>query len=417
MNRLFCCVLGMCIGSFFQSLRAQNSIADHVVISEVQIAGGSAKDEFVELYNPTQASIDLAGWRLTAKTSSGSTTKNLVTTFPPVMIKPYSFLLIAPDEYDGPVLRDVAYSTSSTISSNNTIILYSDNGVTIVDMVGLGTATLKETTTVANPVVDGSIERKASAFSDAVSLSAGGSEEHAGNGQDTDNNAEDFVQQPVSRPQNSSNQPENDQPIPVELVSFSARYEGGGVRLQWSTATETENYGFHVFRKDDRDSDFRRISGQIIPGAGNSSRMRTYGFFDEDVVPGSRYMYRIADVDFQGNMTLHEPVTVVAEAVVPAAMTLEQNYPNPFAVAGGQGRASTTTIRFGLGKAGPVQLAVYSIDGRRIITLVDEEKSAGDYRVVWNGRDEAGHAVSAGIYLYVLKLSGFQVSQKMLIIE
>lgn len=52
-------------------------LADHVVISEVQVGGSTANDEFVELYNPTSSPITMSGWRLTKKASTG-TKYNLV---------------------------------------------------------------------------------------------------------------------------------------------------------------------------------------------------------------------------------------------------------------------------------------------------------------------------------------------------
>ncbi len=411
MKGKLCCMPGVVFFLLFSEVFAQNSIADHVVISEVQIAGATARDEFVELYNPTSASVDLSGWRLTAKTASGGTTKNLVTTFGSVSIPPRGFVLIAPDEYDGAVARDVAYSTGNSISSNNTIILYSDNGITIVDMLGLGTAVQRETATAENPSAHGSVERKASAFSDAVTLSAGGSEEFAGNGQDTDNNSADFVRQILSNPQNSSSQPESDKPIPVELLSFQANYEAIGVRLKWRTASETENFGFHIFRAVGKGA-FEQITSEIIPGAGNSAVEQSYEFLDARIEPGMKYAYRLADVDFNGNVTLHEPVLVETGPAIPQGFRL-QSYPNPLVIS----QTAQTKILFELPRSGHVRLGIYSIDGRLVRMLVNEEKNAGQHQIAWTGRDEYGRLVSAGIYLYKIELPYVVVRQKMIVVH
>ena len=53
---------------------------------------------------------------------------------------------------------------------------------------------------------------------------------------------------------------------------------------------------------------------------------------------------------------------------------------------------------FGLAARGPVDLAVFGVDGRRVRTLVREVREPGEYTVVWNGRDDEGHATSAGVY-------------------
>ena len=178
-------------------------MASHVVISEVQVTGTSANDEFVELYNPTGSSVDLTGWRLTRKTSTGTQSNLVVSLSGSVPAQGYFF--IAHPDYDGAVAADMTYSaTTSALAINNSVVLYSDAGTTIVDLLGMGGASASETATIANPATDGSIERKANAGSDSTSMGSGGADEFAGNGQDTDNNSSNFVQRDVSDPQNSS---------------------------------------------------------------------------------------------------------------------------------------------------------------------------------------------------------------------
>src|SRR3989344_3939851 len=112
------------------------SVASHVVISEIQISGGSdADDEFVELYNPTDSSFDLTGWRLN-KTNSGGSAQNLVASMTGSIPAHGYFLVANPDDY-GVVAEDLTYSaTTSAITSNSTVNLYSDSGTTLIDRVG-----------------------------------------------------------------------------------------------------------------------------------------------------------------------------------------------------------------------------------------------------------------------------------------
>jgi len=198
--------LAVIASSILFSISAVAQTAQHVVISEVQIAGTSTQDEFVELYNPTSAPVNLADWRLARKTSSG-TESNLLTSFPAVSIPARGFLLIASAEYDTMahemILPDVLYSTSQRLATDNTVILYSDAGVSVVDKVAMGAATDREGIAAPNPVTNGSIERKARSSSAPSTLVDGGIDAFAGNGFDTDNNANDFVAQNDSQPQNS----------------------------------------------------------------------------------------------------------------------------------------------------------------------------------------------------------------------
>ena len=136
-----------------------NAVADHVVISEIQIEGVSATDEFVELYNPTSSSVDMEGWRLTRKTSTG-TESNLVSSISGI-IPAYGFFLIAHPNYDDATVPDLPYSApSNSITGHNSVILYSDAGITEVDKVGMDMAIDFEGSTTGNPPPSTSTERK-----------------------------------------------------------------------------------------------------------------------------------------------------------------------------------------------------------------------------------------------------------------
>ena len=58
-------------------------------------------------------------------------------------------------------------------------------------------------------------------------------------------------------------------------------------------------------------------------------------------------------------------------------------------------------IEFGVSQAGPVDLAVYDVAGRRIRVLLDGTPlGAGRHGVVWNGRDDRGYPVASGVYFH-----------------
>lgn len=177
----------------------------HIVISQIQISGATASDEFVELYNPTDSPIDLGKWRLTRKTSTGGSVQNLVASLSGT-IAPKKYFLVTHPAANSSTLADAVYSSSSSgMTTNNTITLFSDAGVTVVDKVGMGTAADIEGAAFAdNPEGGESIVRKATAGSTAQSLFTGGNEANLGNGFDTDNNANDFVLFTTSLPRNST---------------------------------------------------------------------------------------------------------------------------------------------------------------------------------------------------------------------
>lgn len=93
----------------------------------------------------------------------------------------------------------------------------------------------------------------------------------------------------------------------------------------------------------------------------------------------------------------------------PARFDLAPNWPNPF--------NPSTTVEFGVRHAEWVTLTIYDVRGGEIATLVDEQMSAGRYRVTWDGRDSRGRAVASGMYLYRLEAGGGALTRKMLLVR
>lgn len=94
---------------------------------------------------------------------------------------------------------------------------------------------------------------------------------------------------------------------------------------------------------------------------------------------------------------------------IPKAYDLAHNFPNPF--------NPETSIKFQLPKDGYVSLDIYNMLGQRVRTLVAEEKKAGYYQVVWDGRDQHGIVVANGIYLYRLKAGNYEKTRKMVMLK
>ena len=102
-----------------------------------------------------------------------------------------------------------------------------------------------------------------------------------------------------------------------------------------------------------------------------------------------------------GNLALAKAVIVGAEPL-PAVYSLSQNYPNPF--------NPVTTINFSLPVATDVKLAVYNLLGQEVRTLVSGAMEPGNYKVIWNSRDNQSRRVSSGIYFYRLVVDGRMIT-------
>lgn len=88
---------------------------------------------------------------------------------------------------------------------------------------------------------------------------------------------------------------------------------------------------------------------------------------------------------------------------------LFQNYPNPF--------NGVTIIKYQLPVAEYVRIDVLNLLAQRMSILVDEHKQAGNYRVLWDGKDESGRNVASGIYLYQCKIGEFSDVKKMVLMR
>lgn len=185
--RVYAVLIFLLVPILFILASPVHGISTSVVISQVQISGATASDEFVELFNASDTPVNIAGWRLSRRSSSATASaQNLVASLSGTIAGKSYFLISSPTASSSSIADRVYSATSSGIAADNTVLLYSDNGQTLVDKVGFGSAQDVETTAFAtNPTAGQSLERKTC-------------------GIDTDNNIQDFVLRLVSHPRNSS---------------------------------------------------------------------------------------------------------------------------------------------------------------------------------------------------------------------
>ncbi len=108
-------------------------------------------------------------------------------------------------------------------------------------------------------------------------------------------------------------------PMPVELVSFTAKPHPDGVELQWATASETDNMGFFVLRQTDR-TPFDTVGW--VDAAGTA---HTYDFLDRTAPRQEQLYYQLLQVDWNGQTTRSPVVSVLLEGDA-SGFAL---YPNP----------------------------------------------------------------------------------------
>ena len=102
-------------------------------------------------------------------------------------------------------------------------------------------------------------------------------------------------------------------PTGVELVSFTATGHTSLVSVEWITATEPDNAGFHVLRAQAETGEYQRITGTLIPAEGDETQGAEYEIEDSDVDRGNTYWYKLEDISIYGVSTFHGPVDVTLE--------------------------------------------------------------------------------------------------------
>lgn len=191
-------VLALVLGAL--PVQSAQAVSTTIVISQFQVAGATAADEFVEIHNVGTTSFDLNGHRLVYRSAAGTTDVNLVAWTTSTVIPAGGYYLVAaalsgstPVGYDDTVTPDATFTHSGTgalAGAGGGLALRNGaaNTGTVIDSVGFGTATnaFVETTVTIAPASNTSRLRKATSC------------------QDTDNNSNDFDTANPSTPRNSA---------------------------------------------------------------------------------------------------------------------------------------------------------------------------------------------------------------------
>jgi len=156
--------------------------------------------------------------------------------------------------------------------------------------------------------------------------------------------------------------------------------------------------------------------GLFIADISDLSDIREAGSFDTDgkamkVAVEGNYVY-LADRD-SGLVVLKSNITTDVEdetSSIPEKYSLSQNYPNPF--------NPSTTIKYSIPKsvgkrhASSLQLKIYDVLGREVVTLVNKVQKPGNYEVQFNAQN-----FPSGVYYYKLKTGSFVQTKKMILLK
>jgi hypothetical protein len=179
------------------------------------------------------------------------------------------------------------------------------------------------------------------------------------------------------------------------------------LKLSW-TASNAPDFAYFMLWKS-LDPDFNHE--EINPIAQLTDTL----FVDTDVQPGTHYYYRLAAVDYSGNVSIATPALdahttgIFGRTGIPEVFELSANYPNPF--------NPRTTIPYQIPENCQVNIRVFDLSGRHVQTLVNTFQAAGYYDIVWNGSDFRGTEMATGVYFVRMQAGKYIQTMKILYLK
>ena len=166
------------------------------------------------------------------------------------------------------------------------------------------------------------------------------------------------------------------------------KFESGSIRLVGSSTTPVDVLGILAIIK-------MQVSQSV----------------DEDYIDLVIEKMRINELEPVFDVIVSVAQEVLSNDIVsvPSQYELYQNFPNPF--------NPTTEIRYALAELSDVVVSVYDLKGRLMKTLISQKQPAGLNKILWDGTDNVGKKVSAGMYLYTIEAGTFRKTKKMIMLN
>ncbi|MGA9364127.1 MAG: T9SS type A sorting domain-containing protein [Bacteroidota bacterium] len=191
-------------------------------------------------------------------------------------------------------------------------------------------------------------------------------------------------------------------PLPIQMTSFSASIvRDNEVEVAWKTVSETNNFGFEIYRKRNETGEWKKLD--FVQGHGTTLSAQAYSYTDKSVGFG-KYLYQLKQIDLDGKSKTYPEMEVLV-GVEPDRFFLAQNYPNPF--------NPSTVIEFVVPTSGFATMKVYNVLGQEVATLFDGKAEAGKI----NSAQFNASNLPSGLYFYALRSAGKSDTKRMLLVK
>jgi hypothetical protein len=202
-----------------------------------------------------------------------------------------------------------------------------------------------------------------------------------------------------------------DQPLPVELASFTATVASNqlSVTLTWVTHSETQVLGYNVYRSDNSSMEGSHLVNTALIPAYNTTTTQTYNVTDvEGLEVNHTYYYWLENIDMGGYSTLHGPISATITGQVTPPVTevslLGNVYPNPFSIHANSN--VNIEVKIATGEQGTV--TIYNILGQAVKTY--RNLTSAKTSLQWNAKGSA-----SGIYFIKLSTPTVTSTKKLIV--
>jgi len=185
---------------------------------------------------------------------------------------------------------------------------------------------------------------------------------------------------------------------PVNIQVFSKQeIDGDSVSVFYSTeGSEFQQVRMHA---TDQPHEF----AAIIPLQNRGAKIDFY-FYATDTETAKFNPFKAPDAYF--SYVAYDTTVIPPSEPLPEAFQLYQNYPNPF--------QTITTISYDILEPGNASLTIFNILGQRVRTFNAGYHERNSYKVIWDGLDEQGHRITAGIYFAQLKTDHVSTTKRLI---
>jgi hypothetical protein len=205
-----------------------------------------------------------------------------------------------------------------------------------------------------------------------------------------------------------------DETLPVELSSFIAEQSGGSsVRLMWATQSETNLYGYRIYRSTNEELSQAQMLNILI-NATNTSQMQVYVYVDKEIYSPGIYYYWLEMIDINSVSQFKGPISVnviIPEGndEIPLITGIDSIYPNPF--------NPGTWLSYSLAEESKAILEIFNLKGQIVWNKVIPNQSAGRYKYFWDGKNQNGITCTSGLYFFRLTTNKTNYIAKMILMK